>query len=317
MEYQNYDYVDFTEVRYTELLHKAKKRPIISYEDINWNQDFLLWRHDVDFSLQRALALAKIESSLDVVSTYFILLRGEYYNPLENKQAGIIQEIISLGHKIGIHFDLSTYQIGNVCDLTNTLECEKYIFKNVLGSEPVAFSFHNPDSNTQKYKAESYAGLINCYSNTFHSIGYGSDSNGYWRHNSLFSLLDDNEIKQIQVLTHPVWWQKSLLEPRDRIVRSVFGRCINQINEYDLALNLAGRDNISLISNVRYQLRKLISQEDLFYIDILWSQGAYSKLEVFLRNVLFQSIDGSRLENKELHQMEIIELLQTFTHRNE
>ena len=51
---------DFTIDHYTELLLLAKKNfKIASYDDKEFSENSLLWRHDVDFSLIHSLVLAK------------------------------------------------------------------------------------------------------------------------------------------------------------------------------------------------------------------------------------------------------------------
>ena len=67
----------------------------------------VLFRHDVDFSPQRALELAKIEASNNVSSTFFFLLTCSFYNALESFTKDIIKSIIELGHEVGLHFDLN------------------------------------------------------------------------------------------------------------------------------------------------------------------------------------------------------------------
>ena len=57
---------DFTEEKYKEIIVFAKKKyKFIFYNQIKNNESFLLWRHDVDFSVNRALSLAKIEQTQD------------------------------------------------------------------------------------------------------------------------------------------------------------------------------------------------------------------------------------------------------------
>ncbi len=44
---------------------------------------YLILRHDVDFSVDRALELAKIENNYGISSTYFFLLHSDFYNIFE------------------------------------------------------------------------------------------------------------------------------------------------------------------------------------------------------------------------------------------
>ena len=47
-------------------------------------------------------------------------LHSEFYNPLQSSEIVRLQEILSLGHEIGIHFDMSHYQVSS----DGQLECE-------------------------------------------------------------------------------------------------------------------------------------------------------------------------------------------------
>ena len=69
----------------------------------------MLWRHDVDISVHRALALARIEADLGVRATYFFTLHSSFYNLLEPAVAARARELLALGHWLGVHFDVAAY----------------------------------------------------------------------------------------------------------------------------------------------------------------------------------------------------------------
>ena len=72
---------DFTLDHYRELLRLAKsKYDIASYDDPSFSNNSLLWRHDVDLSLERSLILAKIENEEGFKATYFVNPHSEFYN---------------------------------------------------------------------------------------------------------------------------------------------------------------------------------------------------------------------------------------------
>ena len=51
---------DLTLQQYINLLNIAKNKfSFITYENISFDDNFILWRHDIDLSLNRALKLAK------------------------------------------------------------------------------------------------------------------------------------------------------------------------------------------------------------------------------------------------------------------
>ena len=56
---------DLTLQQYINLLNIAKNKfSFITYENISFGNNFILWRHDIDLSLNRALKLAKEEEAL-------------------------------------------------------------------------------------------------------------------------------------------------------------------------------------------------------------------------------------------------------------
>src|SRR5688572_19028064 len=64
-----------------------------------------LLRHDVDVSVEYALAMARIEAEAGVRATYFLMLRSPAYNLLGRHASLAVREMAALGHDIGVHFD--------------------------------------------------------------------------------------------------------------------------------------------------------------------------------------------------------------------
>lgn len=245
----NYNFDDFTEESYAQLLDLAVSRyKCISYSEIQsieGAQEFILWRHDVDVSPHRAYALAEIENQHNVQATYFIMLGSDHYNLFENEIKTLFLKIVSLGHKVGLHFDPTLYSIMSRKELEHYLKFEKSILEKLLNVEITSFSFHNPTDEMFKYDNLLYAGLINTYAKDIkEKFLYCSDSNGYWRHKRLYDFLIEPIVGNRQVLTHPEWWQEKPLSPRDRISRSINGRAQKRHMHYDESLQRLGRENV-------------------------------------------------------------------------
>ena len=136
---------DFTTDNYRALIRLARDNyNFVFYDNIPFDNKFVLWRHDCDYSLNRAAKLAKIENEEGVCSTYFINLHCEFYNPLEESQTRLIRLILNLGHQIGIHFDAAFYNITLESDINEHLSYEAQLLEHFFGIQPKAFSFHNP-----------------------------------------------------------------------------------------------------------------------------------------------------------------------------
>jgi hypothetical protein len=185
------DYTDFTVSHYRELLRLARCNwPIVGYDNIPWDNRFLLWRHDCDYSLNRAKTLAQIEKEEGVRATYFVNPRCEFYNLLERSQIDVLHELRDMGHEVGLHFDGMFYTTHDESELINQLQIEASLLELALGVRPTAFSFHNPSAFHLSCEEESYADMLNCYSKRFKKdAGYISDSNGHWRYRRLRDVL--------------------------------------------------------------------------------------------------------------------------------
>lgn len=237
---------DFTRHNYRKLLSLAKQHySFAGYDGIQDKTTFLLWRHDVDFSMHAAVKLALIEAEEGVSATYFLLLHSEFYNLLEASIVACVKEIQKLGHRIALHFDTGFYPIDNEKDLTQYLTREKKILEDFFEQPISVFSFHNPSPFALTCKNWQYAQMINTYAAYFQDeVGYCSDSNGYWRHRRLEDVLLEHKEPRLQVLTHPEWWTEAAMSPRDRVARCINGRAMRTGENYDALLAQHDRLNI-------------------------------------------------------------------------
>lgn len=237
---------DFTIIQYDALLRKAKSNyRFINYNEMETGTRFILWRHDCDFSLNRALRLAEIEHSQGIKATYFLNPHCDFYNLLEKNQSAIIARLINLGHSIGLHFDAAYYDITAENQLDELVAREAQWLQNWFGVAINVFSFHNPSAFLLTCEKNTYGDKINCYSSYFKKqVPYCSDSNGYWRFRRLCEVLEEASDPCLQVLTHPGWWQEEAMLPRERVLRAVQGRADAVMTEYDRFLASCGRENI-------------------------------------------------------------------------
>lgn len=274
---------DFTEAHYRQLLRTARSSyRFATYDAIPWGTRFILWRHDLDLSINRAAALADIESEEGVTATYFINPRSEYYNPFEPKQAQLLRHILGLGHRLGLHFDASITNVQTEEHLHKKVAQERRWLEETFGVRMDAFSFHNPAADELKYDADQYGGLPNCYSRRLKSeVPYCSDSNGYWRFRRLHDVLVEAKDPCLQVLTHPGFWQERPLPPRQRIFRCAHGRAVATMRGYDKQMLEHNRINHSgFIVNFDFLRSKNLHFFTL--CDYLWNQGHLESLFIEL-----------------------------------
>ncbi|MBI2791907.1 MAG: hypothetical protein HYX61_08110 [Gammaproteobacteria bacterium] len=242
----SYDPQDFTLAEYERLLILAKQRfPFRNYNQYQTTDTFIIWRHDIDMSLEQALLISKIENRYQLSATYFIHLHNPFYNALEKSSTNILTTIIQNGHAVGLHFDVEYYDIDDFNKLKYWLAYEKDLLETLLGQSIDVFSFHNPNEFALDCNAEYYAGMLNCYSNFFkNKIHYCSDSNGYWRYKKLKDVLTDPSVSSLQVLTHPEWWTEEALTPRKKVSQFLERKMKDSLFTYDQLLAKTNRVNI-------------------------------------------------------------------------
>ncbi|MBO9536961.1 hypothetical protein [Herbaspirillum sp.] len=171
-----------------------------------------LLRHDIDADLSAALQIAQLEAELGIKSTYFLMTRSPVYNLLSRHNHRIVEQIIGLGHAIGLHYDRGfggndNGRHGRLLDLE--AEFIEQLFDIAIHS----VSFHQPDAEILAGKV-STAPRINTYDKTaLSSYTYYSDSNRSLRLGTPDWKTADTRItttqlsgQSIQLLLHPMWW---------------------------------------------------------------------------------------------------------------
>ena len=241
---------DFTEEHYRELLGLAKEHyRFIGFDELDTPGPTILWRHDIDMSPHRALAIAKLEAEAGVRATYFVLLHSEHYNALELEVTERLVAIAHLGHHIGLHFDPNYYTSlhGDEVDLEPFIRQESTIVETLTGARVMSFSWHNPTVGAwiERRDGDEIAGLRNVYGTTVRrKFDYVSDSNGVWRFRRLYDVLVRAEEQHLQVLTHPALWVPDAMPVRARVSRAIEGRAARQHGRYDEFLAAEGRPNV-------------------------------------------------------------------------
>jgi hypothetical protein len=241
------EFADFTETGYREMLRLARSHyRFARYHDGGAGRH-VLWRHDIDVSMHRALRLAEIEAEEGCRATYFLFLRCPFYNLLNEVARTLGRRIVALGHDIGLHFDPAQYQQGlSRTALIDAIAAERDLLEREFGTAPVAISFHNfAVLGEPMPEDEMVGGLVNAYSKRLRdTYGYISDSNCVWRHRRLKAVLEAAEEERLQVLTHPECWTPEAMAPRQRIQRAIDGYAQAVGRAYDDALARFNRPNL-------------------------------------------------------------------------
>jgi hypothetical protein len=231
---------NFTLKHYEEIckiINNSKYQLCFFDECLNKNDNVLILRHDIDLSLEQSLKIAIIEKQYHIKSTFFVWLSSPFYNIFEKKYVKIMHKILTLGHKIGLHFDESLYKIKDEIDLNFFIEKEIRVLNSYFDLDIDVVSMHRPskwilnnDIQLKKY--------INVYSKMyFEEFKYISDSRRQWRKECVCKQIEKGNYPKLHLLLHPIWWVKNDMSFIDRM--NSFKRTkINKL-EKDLQENIS------------------------------------------------------------------------------
>jgi hypothetical protein len=182
---------------------------------------FVLMRHDVDLDLEKALALARLENDYGIAATYFFLLRTEHYNALSAEGSLMIQEILGLGHHLGLHFDCAAYPPDyGVEELASACRREVSLLQTWFDRPVEVVSYHRPGALALSGNPALSAPLPHTYMRLFtEDIHYCSDSRGKWRDGDPTQGAAFRQGRPMQVLVHPIWWNEEPVTPYNNLVR--------------------------------------------------------------------------------------------------
>lgn len=188
---------------YFVFLKRLKRRYNFKFfnEKIFKYKDIIL-RHDVDYHIDYALELAEIEKKLNIKSTYFFLLRSDFYNLFSFESTNKINIIKKLGHKISLHFDDAIYNKNLKINFFREIK----FFEKMMNVKIDIISFHRP---LKKYiqSNKSVFGISHTYQNKFmKKIKYFSDSRNKFSYGNPLSTLEYKKNISMQILIHPIWW---------------------------------------------------------------------------------------------------------------
>ena len=144
----------------------------------------LILRHDVDLSLDGALAMAEVEAAEGAWSTWFLMTRSVFYNLGSSEGERAIARLRELGHRVAHHAVYPQVDLDDRFDR--------------------AVAWHNPDP---EYMQAPIEGAVNVMEAPFFDPEhYRSDSNQAWRHGCPHEELAAGGFAWLQLLTHPEIW---------------------------------------------------------------------------------------------------------------
>lgn len=234
----------FTYDGYRNLIEIIKENnyTISLYDNWEFSPRCVVLRHDVDNDLEKAVALAQLEESVGVKSTFFILVSSDFYNVFSAKSCGLIRRIQDCGHAIGLHFDEERYpNISTATDAISVIQKEADRLSEVIDKPVSVVSMHRPSKMMLESDLE-IPGIINSYSQLFFkSFKYVSDSRRRWRE-PVEAIIASGKYDRLHILTHAIWYNDEEIDLHDSVCRFVNG---GNMERY-----LAEQDNIKDLQSI-------------------------------------------------------------------
>ena len=175
----------FTMAHYRELLDAARAGGYdwASFDRHPRARDLFV-RHDVDFSLEAALEMARLEHELGVRATYFLMTESSFYNLDSHVGRYAQRQLRQWGHAVGLHAVYPRAELDRRFDKV--------------------IAWHNPDP---EFMSQPIGGAVNVMEEPYFTPGhYRSDSNRHWREGCPHDELAAGSFEWLQLLVHPEIW---------------------------------------------------------------------------------------------------------------
>jgi hypothetical protein len=197
----------------------------------------ILLRHDVDYSVEIALEMARANAALGVHGTFFLLLRSDLYNLWSPRNQELARQIQAAGQSVGLHFAALQPVPPNEASLARMVKREFELLREVVPGAAPVFAWHNPTTAwLDRFGKLEVEGLINAYAPRFTvAMRYRSDSNLRHSPDDFARLLQSEDASPLHLLFHPLNW---VVGGRDmiEILAGTWGRLLRE-QERDFRTN--------------------------------------------------------------------------------
>ena len=212
-----------------------------TYEEALGRDSFVIMRHDVEYSVERAYELSKVEESMDFRSHFFFQWTNNSYNILSRRNMDMVKDMHERGQHIGLHYALNG--LTDIEQIRKEIVKEADILSEMFGFEIKDFSIHRPSPDALRADMK-FNKLLNAYQDDFFTfadkvtddtklgVKYMSDANHVWR----YGYPDEKNItgnKKVQILVHPFAWTKKGYDNYDNyrhMVREKYAVMIDSID---------------------------------------------------------------------------------------
>jgi hypothetical protein len=196
-----------------ELLHNGyTSRPV---EDIAKPHDgrALYLRHDIDIHITGIDRIGRIEAELGAVATYYVPLTLPF-NPSYPDNAAVLRDLVAMGHRIGLHYDLESYPDTESAARAR-LDREAAALAEITGVMPRTICMHLP-SLRDGDRFVGVDGYVHPHDPRYaDGLLYVSDSCRAWRDEQLLRCFGEDPPRRLLLNTHPELWLGKADEERE------------------------------------------------------------------------------------------------------
>ncbi|CEG13790.1 Polysaccharide deacetylase (fragment) [groundwater metagenome] len=176
--------LDFTIEKYGKLCSAIKG----NYETLTFNEylnsmnsksKFIILRHDVDRMPENALKTAEVEHEFNLKSTYYFRTNKSVF------RKEIIEEIASLGHEIGYHYECMDKAGGDPEEAIIIFEDELKKFREIYDVKTICMhgnplTKHDNRDLWNKYDYRKFGIIGEAYLSMKEDVAYFSDTGRTW-----------------------------------------------------------------------------------------------------------------------------------------
>ena len=191
---------------YKKILELLKKNDYHFISAYNWKKfknknNNIILRHDIDFETEYAYEVGLLEKKNRVKSNFFFIMRDDFYDLYSNQTVINIKKLRAMGHNIGLHINLKTFD--NKKNLRKNIDNNIRFFLEFYKINKLIVSYHQPRFNN--FKNIKIKCEFNAYDNELMKFfSYISDSSMQFNLQQLKTEIKKK--KNIQFLSHPIWW---------------------------------------------------------------------------------------------------------------
>lgn len=209
---------DCSYTTYRKIINKIKQtQKYMDYTNAINSDAFVVMRHDIEFSIDRAYQMAKVESECDFKSSYFVQITNNAYNALSKKNIELLKAMYDMGHYIGLHYHRN--DLLDIEQIKEEISFQTKVLSESLGININRFSLHRPAIEHLKTEIK-VENMINTYGEDFFTftensstlddskVKYIADSNHQWKYGLPTDEFFDTYPK-IQILVHPLSWSEN------------------------------------------------------------------------------------------------------------